>query len=59
MAIAMLRLLTRAGLDADPLIGELEAEAAGHRKARSAAGRSAARRAAEDGAEEGDGPGDA
>ena len=44
MAIAMLRLVTRAGLDEDPLLGELAAEANSKRKAASASGRNAARR---------------
>lgn len=45
MAIALLRLVLRADLDADPLIGQLKQEIADNRKAASAAGRSAARRA--------------
>ncbi len=45
MVIAMLRLVMRAGLDEDPLLGELAAEATSNRKAASASGRSAARRA--------------
>lgn len=48
LAIAMLRLLMRAGLDSDPLIEEITAEAASNRKATSAAGRNAARRARAD-----------
>lgn len=44
MAIAMLRLVMRTGLDEDPLLGELAAEANSKRKAASASGRSAARR---------------
>jgi hypothetical protein len=39
MAIAMLRLVSRAGLDEDPLLGELAAEASSKRKAASAARR--------------------
>lgn len=44
LAIAMLRLVMRAGLDEDPLIGSIEAEAASNRKAASVSGRNAARR---------------
>lgn len=44
LAIAMLRLMMRAGLDADPLIGEIKAKADSNRKAVSSAGRNAARR---------------
>lgn len=39
MAIAMLRLVSRAGLDEDPLLGELAAEANSKRKAANAARR--------------------
>ena len=39
MAIAMLRLVSRATLDEDPLLGELAAEASSKRKAASAARR--------------------
>jgi hypothetical protein len=39
MAIAMLRLVTRAGLDDDPLLVELAAKAKSRRKAASAARR--------------------
>jgi hypothetical protein len=45
MAIALLRLVMRAGLDDDPLIGELKSEAEEKRKANSSAGRNAARKA--------------
>jgi len=45
LAYALLRLVTRAGLDSDPLIGAITEEAEGNRKAASASGRSAARRA--------------
>lgn len=45
MAMAMLRLVMRTGLDEDPLLRELAAEATTNRKATSASGRSAARRA--------------
>lgn len=45
LAIALLRLMLRAGLDDDPLIGGLKSEADGNRKAASTAGRNAARRA--------------
>lgn len=44
MAIALLRLVLRDDLDADPLLGRMKADAAENRKAASAAGRSAARR---------------
>lgn len=44
MAIALLRLVLRKGLDDDPLIGELGEKANARRRAASAAGRSAARR---------------
>ncbi len=39
MAIAMLRLVSRTGLDEDPLLGELAAEANSNRKAANAARR--------------------
>jgi hypothetical protein len=45
LAVALLRLVLRAGLDDDPLIGSIEAEADSHRKRTSTAGRNAARRA--------------
>jgi hypothetical protein len=45
MAVAMLRLVLRAGLDEDPLLGELAEETSSNRKASSASGRNAARRA--------------
>jgi hypothetical protein len=44
MAIAMLRLVMRAGLDEDPLLGEIAAETNSNRKAASVSGRNAARR---------------
>ncbi|MCU0948562.1 MAG: hypothetical protein MUF47_09965 [Porphyrobacter sp.] len=44
MAIALLRLVLRADLDADPLIGQLKADTAENRMAASSAGRNAARR---------------
>ncbi|MFM7348886.1 MAG: hypothetical protein ACKO01_05290, partial [Erythrobacter sp.] len=44
LAIALLRLVMRRGLDEDPLIEAIRKEAASGRKAASAAGRSAARR---------------
>lgn len=51
MAIALLRLVLRPDLDADPLIGQLKADTAENRMAASSAGRNAARRArAKDGA---------
>lgn len=51
IAIALLRLVLRDGLDADPLIGSITSEAADNRKASSVAGRNEARRAK--GADEG------
>lgn len=45
MAIALLRLVLRADLDADPLIGQLKKDTADNRMAASTAGRNAARRA--------------
>lgn len=45
LAFAMLRLVMRAGLDEDPLIGSLTAETKSNRKQASTAGRNAARRA--------------
>ncbi len=45
LAVALLRLVLRAGLDDDPLIGSIEAEADEARKRKSSAGRNAARRA--------------
>ena len=44
LAIALLRLMLRDGLDVDPLIGELKAETDKNRKATSVAGRNAVRR---------------
>lgn len=45
LAIALLRLVLREGLDTDPLLEEIKSEAAGNRKAASPSGRNAARRA--------------
>jgi hypothetical protein len=45
IAFALLRLVLREGLDADPLIGSITSEAADNRKATSVAGRNEARRA--------------
>lgn len=45
MAYAMMRLVLRAGLDDDPLIGDIHAEMDNSRQAMSTAGRNAARRA--------------
>lgn len=45
IAIALLRLVLRDGLDADPLLADIAAETADNRKAASIAGRNAARRA--------------
>jgi hypothetical protein len=55
MAIAMLRLMMRAGLDDDPLIGAMTAEADSNRKSASASGRNAARRARDTGGGNGTG----
>ena len=59
IAFALLRLVLREGLDADPLIGAIQSETADNRMATSTAGRNAARRAR--GAQDGDSgaPGDA
>lgn len=45
IAVALLRLVLREGLDADPLIEQIKAEAMENRKATTIAGRNAARRA--------------
>lgn len=45
MALAMLRLLLRPGLDEDPLLEEIAATMNSNRQANSASGRAAARRA--------------
>ena len=45
MAMAMLRLVMRKGLDDDPLLEEIAAKASSNRKATSASGRNAARHA--------------
>jgi hypothetical protein len=45
LAVALLRLVMRAGLDEDPLIASIEAETDSNRKAASVSGRNAARRA--------------
>jgi hypothetical protein len=45
LAIALLRLVMRDGLDSDPLIGRIKAETDDNRQAASASGRNAARRA--------------
>jgi hypothetical protein len=45
LALALLRLVLRAGLDDDPLIGSINAEAEDRRKRTSTAGRNEARRA--------------
>ncbi len=54
LAIALLRLVMRPGLDDDPLIGALQTEAEGNRKAASTAGRNAARRERQTGDDEPD-----
>ena len=54
MAIALLRLVLRKGLDEDPLIGDLREQANAKRKAASASGRNAARRARSSQADEAD-----
>jgi hypothetical protein len=48
MAIAMMRLMLRAGLDEDPLLEDLAAETSSNRKVASVSGRNAARRARTD-----------
>ena len=45
LAIALLRLMLRKGLDHDPLIDQITSEARGNREANSSKGRNAARRA--------------
>ena len=45
LAIALLRLVIRPGLDIDPLIGGMTDKTEGNRKAASISGRNAARRA--------------
>lgn len=45
LAVALLRLLLRAGLDDDPLIGAIDAEAEEARQRTTTSGRNAARRA--------------
>ncbi|GAB4480357.1 hypothetical protein [Erythrobacter tepidarius] len=55
MAIALLRLVLRADLDADPLIGQLKKDIADNRMAASTSGRNAARRARAKAAERGAG----
>ena len=45
LAVALMRLVLREGLDVDPLLEEIESETAGNRKAASASGRNEARRA--------------
>ena len=45
LAVALLRLVLRADVDTDPLLGTLAADTAENRKAASASGRNAARRA--------------
>ncbi|HSF12950.1 MAG TPA: hypothetical protein VLA50_08255 [Erythrobacter sp.] len=52
LAVALLRLVLRAGLDDDPLIGSINAEADEARKRTSSAGRNAARRAQNAGEDE-------
>jgi hypothetical protein len=54
LAFALLRLVMRAGLDEDPLIGAIKSETADNRTATSVAGRNAARRARGAGDPEGD-----
>jgi hypothetical protein len=52
MAIALLRLVLRDDLDADPLLGQLKADTAANHMATSTAGRNAARRARDKHADE-------
>jgi hypothetical protein len=49
LAVALMRLVLRAGLDDDPLIGAINAEAEEARQRTTASGRNAARRAQETG----------
>lgn len=56
LAIALLRLVMRDGLDSDPLIAALKDETADNRKATSTSGRNAARRARHGGDDAGDAP---
>ncbi|MFM7378631.1 MAG: hypothetical protein ACKO1O_10975 [Erythrobacter sp.] len=44
LAVALMRLVMREGLDADPLLEEIKSETAGNRKAASVSGRNEARR---------------
>jgi hypothetical protein len=55
LAIALLRLVMREGLDDDPLIGSIKSETAENRKATSMAGRNAARRARQSGGHDSEG----
>ncbi len=48
LAIALLRLVMKPGLDEDPLIGSIKDETQANRKVSSAAGRNAARRDRDD-----------
>jgi len=45
LAVALMRLVLRDGLDVDPLLDDIKSETAGNRKAASALGRNEARRA--------------
>lgn len=45
LAVAMMRLVLREGLDVDPLLDDIKSETSGNRKAASALGRNEARRA--------------
>lgn len=49
LAIALLRLVMREGLDEDPLISSIKSETADNRKATSISGRNAARRSRQTG----------
>lgn len=44
LAVALMRLVLRDGLDVDPLLDDIKSETAGNRKAASALGRNEARR---------------
>jgi hypothetical protein len=55
LAVALMRLVLREGLDVDPLLDEISSETAGNRMAASASGRNAARRARSDTAADADG----
>ncbi|MBA4767461.1 MAG: hypothetical protein H2049_07475 [Porphyrobacter sp.] len=51
LAVALMRLVLREGLDVDPLLDDIKSETSGNRKAASARGRNEARRNATRGAD--------